>query len=153
MVLHIFKLFIYILKTAGYQRDYTSKNGTTLCSIKNRGFRVNIDGSAVVFNGPESELGDYGYPRDFRDKSRPQAEFLTAELQKSKIPFFIRAYKGNTSDPEQYRDTLPDIFSMVRKGSWIIVDRTYVDENVSTGMGCPLPGRPAPPSAGQSLLG
>ena len=114
---------------------------------------VNIDGSAVVFNGPESELGDYGYPRDFRDKSRPQVEFLTAELQKSKIPFFIRAYKGNTSDPEQYHDTLPDIFSMVRKGSWIIVDRTYVDENVSTGMGCPLPGRPAPPSAGQSLLG
>ena len=60
---------------------------------------VNIDGSAVVFNGPESELEDYGYPRDFRDKSRPQVEFLTAELQKSKIPFFIRAYKGNTIRP------------------------------------------------------
>ncbi len=42
---------------------------------------VNIDGSAVVFNGLESELGDYGYPRDFRDKSRLQVEFLTAELQ------------------------------------------------------------------------
>jgi transposase len=99
---------------------------------------VNIDGSAVVFNGPESELGDYGYPRDFRDKSRPQVEFLTAELQKSKIPFFIRAYKGNTSDPEQYRDTLPDIFSMVRKGSWIIVDNggasgDILDSIVSSG--------------------
>ena len=83
---------------------------------------VNIDGSAVVVNGPEAELGAVGYPRDFRDQSRKQVEFLTAELQRSKIPFFIRAYKGNTSDPEQYRDALPDIFSMVREGSWIIVD-------------------------------
>jgi len=83
---------------------------------------VNIDGSAVVVNGPEAELGAVGYPRDFRDQSRKQVEFLTAELQKSKIPFFMRAYKGNTSDPEQYRDALPDIFSMIREGSWIIVD-------------------------------
>ncbi len=83
---------------------------------------VNIDGSAVVVNGPEAELGAVGYPRDFRDQSRKQVEFLTAELQKSKISFFMRAYKGNTSDPEQYRDALPDIFSMIREGSWIIVD-------------------------------
>jgi len=83
---------------------------------------VNIDGSAVVVNGPEAELGAIGYPRDFRDQSRKQVEFLTAELQKSKMPFFMRAYKGNTSDPEQYRDALPDIFSMIREGSWIIVD-------------------------------
>lgn len=83
---------------------------------------VNIDGSAVVVNGPEAELGAIGYPRDFRDQSRKQVEFLTAELQKLKMPFFMRAYKGNTSDPEQYRDALPDIFSMIREGSWIIVD-------------------------------
>ena len=83
---------------------------------------VNIDGSAVVVNGPEAELGAVGYSRDFRDQSRKQVEFLTAELQGSKIPFFMRAYRGNTSDPEQYRDALPDIFSMIRKGSWIIVD-------------------------------
>jgi transposase len=83
---------------------------------------VNIDGSAVVVNGPEAELGAVGYPRDFRDQSRKQVEFLTAELQKSRIPFFMRAYKGNTSDPEQYRDALPDIFSVIREGSWIIVD-------------------------------
>ena len=83
---------------------------------------VNIDGSAVVVNGPEAELGAYGYPRDYKDKSRKQVEFLSAELQASRIPFFIRAYRGNTSDQEQYRDALPDIFSMIRAGSWIIVD-------------------------------
>lgn len=83
---------------------------------------VNIDGSAAVVNGPNAELGAVGYPRDYRDQSRSQVEFLTAELQRSRIPFFMRAYAGNTSDPEQYRDALPDIFSMIRKGSWIIVD-------------------------------
>lgn len=61
---------------------------------------VNIDGSAVAVNGPEAELGAVGYPRDFRDWSRKQVEFLTAELQRSKIPFFMRVYRGNTSDPE-----------------------------------------------------
>ena len=83
---------------------------------------INIDGSATVVNGPNAELGEVGYPRDFRDQSRPQVEFLVAELQQSRIPFFLRAYEGNTSDTEQYRDALPDIFSMIREGSWIIVD-------------------------------
>lgn len=83
---------------------------------------VNVDGSAVVVNGPEAELGAYGYPRDYKDQSRKQVEFLSAELQSSRIPFFIRAYKGNTSDQEQYRNALPDIFTMIREGSWIIVD-------------------------------
>lgn len=83
---------------------------------------VNIDGSATVTNGLMAELGAVGYPRDFRDQSRPQVEFLTAELQRSRIPFFIRAYPGNTSDQAQYSDALPDIFRMIRQGSWIIVD-------------------------------
>jgi len=83
---------------------------------------VNIDGSATVVNGPMAELGAVGYPRDFRDQSRMQVEFLTAELQRSRIPFFIRAYPGNTSDQAQYSDALPDIFRMIRQGSWIIVD-------------------------------
>lgn len=83
---------------------------------------VNIDGSATVVNGPNADLGAVGYPRDFKDQSRPQVEFITAELQRSRIPFFLRAYEGNTSDPEQYRDALPDIFRMIKKGSWIIMD-------------------------------
>ena len=83
---------------------------------------INIDGSASVVNGLKAELGETGYPRDFRDQSREQVEFLVAELQRSRIPFFLRAYPGNTSDVTQYRDALPDIFSMIREGSWIIVD-------------------------------
>jgi len=99
---------------------------------------VNIDGSATVVNGPMAELGAAGYPRDFRDQSRPQVEFLVAELQRSRIPFFMRSYPGNTSDPEQYRDALPDIFSMIRRGSWIIVDNggasgDILDSIVSSG--------------------
>ncbi len=47
---------------------------------------------------------------------------MTAELQMSCRPFFIRAYPGNTSDAEQYRDMMPDLFSTIRKGSWMIMD-------------------------------
>jgi len=83
---------------------------------------VNIDGSAVVFNGPRSELGARGYPRDYKDKSREQVEFMTVQLQQSRIPFFIRAYPGNTADVVQYRDVLPDLFNMLRQGSWMIMD-------------------------------
>jgi len=83
---------------------------------------ANVDGSAVVFNGPMSEMGEIGYPRDFKDQSRPQVEFMIAQLQRSKIPFFIRPYAGNTADATQYRDSLPDIFGMIRAGSWIIMD-------------------------------
>ncbi len=99
---------------------------------------TNMDGSAVVFNGWKSELGDIGYPRDYKDQSRPQVEFMTAQLQKSKIPFFIRSYRGNTSDAEQYRDSLPSVFDMIRAGSWIIMDNggasgDILDSIVSSG--------------------
>ena len=83
---------------------------------------VNIDGSAVVFNGPRSELGARGYPRDYKDMSREQVEFMTVQLQQSRIPFFIRAYPGNTSDAVQYRDVMPDLFAMLRQGSWMVMD-------------------------------
>jgi transposase len=83
---------------------------------------VNIDGSAVVFNGPRSEMAEIGYPRDFKDQSRPQVEFITAQLQRSKIPFYIRPFNGNVSDAEQYRTVLPELFSMIQRGSWIIMD-------------------------------
>ena len=53
---------------------------------------INIDGSATVVNGPNVELGEVGYPRDFRDQSRSQVEFLVAELQQSRAPSFLRAF-------------------------------------------------------------
>lgn len=83
---------------------------------------ANVDGSAVVSYGELSELGEVGHPRDFKDQSRPQVEFMVAQFQRSGIPFFIRAFKGNVSDAEQFRNVLPDIFDVIRKGSWIIVD-------------------------------
>ena len=79
---------------------------------------INIDGSASVVNGLKAELGETGYPRDFRYQSREQVEFLVVELQRSRTPFFLRAYPGNTLDVTQYRDALPDIFSMIREGSF-----------------------------------
>jgi len=83
---------------------------------------TNADVSGVVFNGPMSEMGAAGHPRDFKDQSRPQVEFMVAQLQRSKIPFFIRPYEGNTADVTQYRDSLPEIFKMIRTGSWVVMD-------------------------------
>lgn len=57
---------------------------------------ANTDGFAVVVNGSEAELDAVGYPRDLKDQSGKQVGLLTAELQKSKMTFFVRAYKGNT---------------------------------------------------------
>lgn len=83
---------------------------------------VNIDGFAVAVDGPAAELGALDCPRDFGDQSRDRADFLTAELRRSGVPFFMRAYKGNTPGPEQYGNVLPDIFPIIREGLWIIVD-------------------------------
>ncbi len=53
---------------------------------------------------------------------------------RSRIPFFIRAYEGNASDPTQYRNVLPDIFRMVRQGSWIIMDNGGTSSDILDSM-------------------
>lgn len=82
---------------------------------------VNIDGSAVTVYGPKAELGDLGYARD-KNPGKRQIEFAVAELQTARIPFYMRAFKGNTADQVQYRAVLPDIFEMIRDGSWVVMD-------------------------------
>lgn len=75
---------------------------------------MNIDSSMVVMNGPESGLGTVRHLRDFRDQSRPQVEFLTAELG-TRILLYSRL-RGQHIRPGQYRGALSDIFSMVWQG-------------------------------------
>jgi len=82
---------------------------------------VNVDGSAVTVYGPKSELGGFGYARD-KNKGKRQVVFTVAELQTARIPFYVREFKGNTSDEVQYRAVLPDIFEMIREGSWVVMD-------------------------------
>ena len=82
---------------------------------------VNLDGSAVTVYGARSELSEFGYPRD-KNPGKEQVEFMVAELQTSRIPMYVRSFRGNASDPAQYRVVLPEIFEMIRKGSWIIMD-------------------------------
>lgn len=82
---------------------------------------VNVDGSAVTVYGPKSELGGFGYARD-KNKGKRQVEFTVAELQTARIPIYGKTFKGNTSDEKQYRTVLPDIFEMLREGSWIVMD-------------------------------
>ena len=49
-------------------------------------------------------------------------EFTVAELQTARIPFYVRSFRGNTSDEKQYRTVLPDVFEMIREGSWAVMD-------------------------------
>lgn len=98
---------------------------------------VNVDGSAVTVYGPKSELGNFGYSRD-KNPGKRQVEFTVAELQTARIPFYQRSFKGNTSDEEQYRTVLPEIFEMIREGSWVIMDNggaanDILDSIVDTG--------------------
>ena len=47
---------------------------------------------------------------------------LEISSQLLKLPFFLKAYRDNTPDVTQYRDALSETFSIIREGSWIIVD-------------------------------
>ncbi len=89
-----------------------------------------IGGSAVVMNGPGSELGAVGYPRDFRDQSRLQVEFLVT-YSKSPDTFLYPRLRGNISGPVQYKGALPDIFRMVRQGLWVIMDNGGASGDIS----------------------
>lgn len=70
---------------------------------------ANTYGFAVVVNGSEAELDAVGYPRDLKDQSGKQVGFLTAELQKSNMTFFVRAYKGNTPPSGEGRGVRRDM--------------------------------------------
>ena len=76
-------------------------------------YDVAVDGSAVVLYGPKSDMGALGYPRDGRGGDL-QVEFTVAVLVQLGIPVYVRPFKGNTSDEEQYREAIPEILSLVR---------------------------------------
>jgi transposase len=101
-----------ILKTMfeGFKREFNIKTTD-----------VSVDGSAVAVHGPKAELGAFGHPRD-KNPGKRQVEFTVAELSEQRMPLFVRTFKGNASDAEQYRSALPDIMDMLEDGSWIVMD-------------------------------
>jgi transposase len=76
-------------------------------------YDVAVDGSAVVLYGPKSRMGALGHPRDGRDGDL-QVEFTVAVLLQLGIPVYIRPFRGNVSDEEQYREAIPEIMSLVQ---------------------------------------
>lgn len=75
-------------------------------------YDVAVDGSAVVLYGPKSEMGALGHQRDGR-KGDLQVEFTVAVLVQLGIPVYVRPFRGNVSDEEQFREAIPEIVSLV----------------------------------------
>lgn len=75
-------------------------------------YDINLDGSAVVLYGPKSEYGSVGYGRD-KNRGKMQVEFMVAQLAELGIPIYIKPYKGNASDEEQYRDCVPELAGLI----------------------------------------
>ena len=75
-------------------------------------YDVAVDGSAVVLYGPKSGMGALGHPRDGRNGDL-QVEFTVAVLVQLGIPVYVRPFRGNASDEEQYREAIPEIVSLI----------------------------------------
>ncbi len=75
-------------------------------------YDINLDGSAVVLYGPKCELGAKGYGRD-KNRGKLQVEFMVAQLAALGIPIYVKPYKGNVSDEEQYADSVPEIAGLL----------------------------------------
>ena len=79
-------------------------------------YDINLDGSAVVLYGPKSDYAEKGYGRD-KNREKMQVEFIVAQLASLGIPIYIKPYKGNASDEEQYRDCVTELAGLIsRKG-------------------------------------
>jgi hypothetical protein len=76
---------------------------------------VAADGSAVERESDFGDLAGCGHPRD-RNPDGLQTEFMMAVFQRSRIPFYIGAFSGETSDEEQYARSLPEILSLLDYG-------------------------------------
>lgn len=84
-------------------------------------YDIAMDGSAVILYGPKSPMGAYGHPRD-RNKGYLQVEFTVAVLVQLGIPVYVRPFKGNTSDEEQFREAVPEIVALVEGRSISALD-------------------------------
>ncbi|MDR3282359.1 MAG: transposase [Candidatus Methanoplasma sp.] len=90
---------------------------------------VDTDGTAVACRWSRAGLAKFGYDRD-RSPGKKQVEFMTARLQESRIPMFVKEHEGNATDPEMFREVLPAAMGMVRKGSWTVTDDGGASEDV-----------------------
>ena len=75
-------------------------------------YDINLDGSAVVLYGPKSDYAEKGYGRD-KNRGKMQVEFMVTQLASLGIPIYIKPYKGNVSDEEQYRDCVPELAGLI----------------------------------------
>ena len=101
-------------------------------------YDINLDGSVVVLYGPKSDYGAVGYGRD-KNRGKMQVEFMVAQLAELGIPIYIKPYKGNTSDEEQYRGCVPELAGLISGRGIHSLDGMKCRTDVPSGMrtSCP----------------
>ena len=94
-----------------------------------------VDGSHVKRNGPKGSGVRYG---EGGGTVQLQNQFMVSSMILSGTPLSIEAYPGNYNDPQQYKDFIPQLMFLLRRGSLVVMDNggssaEILDEIVSWG--------------------
>ena len=84
---------------------------------------INLDWTSITLYGTKSNLGKYGYSRDYRP-DKQQITVGISELKKPiNIPIGITVNRGNVLDLQHFPDTYNQVKSKLKKGSLIVFDK------------------------------
>lgn len=84
---------------------------------------VNMDWSSLVLWGNKSNLGKYGYSRDFRPDKK-QITFGITEIRKPiNVPIGLTIAKGNVNDQTHFQQTFEQVKDKLVLGSRVIFDK------------------------------
>jgi transposase len=84
---------------------------------------INLDWTSITLYGTKSNLGKYGYSRDYRP-DKMQITVGVSELKKPiNIPIGITVNRGNVLDLQHFSDTYKQVNGKLKKGSLIVFDK------------------------------
>lgn len=78
-----------------------------------------VDGSHIKRYGPKGSKVRYG---EGAGTVQLQNQFMTSSLIGSGIPVSIELYPGNQNDPQQYKDFIPQLLYLLKRGSLVVMD-------------------------------
>jgi len=84
---------------------------------------VNLDWSSLILWGDKSNLGKYGYSRDYRPDKK-QITFGVAEIRKPvNVPIGLSIAEGNTNDQNHFQTTFNQVKDKLEVDSLLVFDK------------------------------